>query len=87
MAVDGMESAFVVEKELGELLAQVKLDEFLAMASQVMEIYEMFDEAVAAGLEYGQGYQDGFWAGRKLNAKYQLAKIESIVEKSSVCLE
>jgi hypothetical protein len=80
---DGAESTFAVKEELDKLLTQVKFDDFLAKASQVMEIYEMFDKATAVSSEYGQGYQEGFWAGRKLDAKYQLAKVESIMEKSS----
>jgi hypothetical protein len=87
MTRDVSESALVIEKELDRLLTQVELDNFLARVSQVMEIYEMFDNAAAAGLEYGQGYQDGFWAGRELDAKYQLAKVEIFLEKSKAYSE
>jgi len=41
----------------------------------------MFDRAVERGIDYGQGYQDGFWAGRELDAKYQRARLESMVER------
>jgi hypothetical protein len=82
VTIDGAELASVLEKELDKLLANLKFEDFLARASQVMEIYEMFDKAAAASSEYGQGYQDGFWAGRALDTKYQLAKVEAIVEKS-----
>ena len=82
-----MESLFVIEKELDELLAQGELDDFLARASQVMEIYEMFDKAATVNSEYSQGYQDGFWAGRALDTKYQLAKVEAIVERSLDCFK
>jgi len=87
VTIDGIESAFAVEEKLKHLLAQIKFEGFLSMASQVMEIYEMFDKAAAISLEYCKGYKDGFWAGRELDAKYQLAKIESMVEKSSACFE
>jgi len=79
-----MESAFEIHEELDRVSNQLQLEDYLAMASQVMEIYEMFDKASAVSSDYGQGYQDGFWAGRKLDAKYQLAKMESITEKISV---
>ena len=84
MTRDGMESTFEIHEELGRVSNQLQLEEYLSMASQVMEIYEMFDKAGVIGSDYGQGYQDGFWAGRKLDAKYQLAKMESIKEKISV---
>lgn len=87
MTRDEIESASAIEEKLKELLAQVKCESFLAMASQVMEIYEMFDKAAAVSLEYGKGFQDGFWASRELDSKYQLAKVESLVEKSSAYFE
>lgn len=87
MVRDGVESTFAVEEKLKQLSAQIEFEGFLTMASQVMEIYEMFDKAAAVSPEYCKGYQDGFWAGRELDAKCQLAKIESIVEKSSAYLE
>lgn len=87
MTRDGMESVFTIERELATLLTQVKIDDYLAMVSKAMEIYEMFDEAVAINSEYGRGYQDGFWAACELDAKYQLAKVESIMEKSSAYFE
>jgi len=79
-----MELNTAINEELDWVLAQVELDDYLAMASQVMEIYEMFDKADAVGPDYGQGYRDGFWAARKLDAKYQLAKMESVKAKISV---
>ena len=87
MTRDVRELASIVEKELDSFLTQVEVDNFIARASQVMEIYELFDNAAAAGLEYGQGYQDGFWAGRRLDAKYQLAKVEIFLEKSKAYSE
>jgi len=80
---DGIEPAFVVEEKLNKLIDQVRFEDFLARASQTMEIYDMFDRATAVSPEYGQGYEDGFWAARKLDAKYQLVKMESIMEQSS----
>ena len=82
MIRDGMESVFIIERGLDKLLTQVKIDDYLSMASKAMEIYEMFDEAVAINSDYGQGYQDGFWAAYELDAKYQLAKMESLIGKS-----
>ena len=87
MTRDVRELASIVEKELDNFLTQVEVDNFIARASQVMEIYELFDNAAAAGMEYGQGYQDGFWAGRRLDAKYQLAKVEIFLEKSKAYSE
>jgi hypothetical protein len=81
---EAMESALAVLDELDQVMTQVELEDYLSMASQTMEIYEMFDKASAVGSDYGKGYQDGFWAGRKLDAKYQLAKMESIKEKISI---
>ena len=79
-----LEPAYDIHKELDQVLTQVEMEDYLAMASQTMEIYEMFDKAGAVGSSYGQGFQDGFWAGRKLDAKYQLAKMESIKEKLTI---
>lgn len=84
MTRDRIESTDAIHEELDQVLTQVELEDYLAMASQVMEIYEMFDKAGAVGPDYGQGYRDGFWAARKLDAKYQLAKMESVKEKISV---
>jgi len=81
---EAMESALEIHEELDRVMTQVELEDYLSMASQTMEIYEMFDKAGAVGSDYGQGYQDGFWAGRKLDAKYQLAKMESIKGKISI---
>ena len=79
-----MESTIAIHEELDRVLTQVDLEDYLSMASQAMEIYEMFDKADAIGSDYGQGYQDGFWARHELDAKYQLAKMESIQEKLSI---
>ena len=82
-----MESTSAIHEELDRILTQLELEDYLSMASQTMEIYEMFDKAGAIDSNYGQGYQDGFWAGRQLDAKYQLAKMESIKEKNLDFLE
>lgn len=84
MIRDGMESTVAIDEELDRVVTQVELEDYLSMASQVMEIYEMFDKAGDIGSDYGQGFRDGFWAGRKLDAKYQLAKMESVKEKISI---
>ena len=81
MTGNGMKSNFAIQEELNRISAQVEFEDFLSKASQVMEIYELFDSAAAKGLDYARGYADGFWAGRELDAKYQLARIESVVEK------
>ena len=84
MAIDGMEPTDAIQNELDQFLTQLELEDYLSIASQTMEIYEMFDRATAIDANYGQGYQDGFWAGRQLDAKYQLAKMKSINEKISL---
>ena len=83
MTSNGMTSNYAMHEDLERVLTQVQLEDFLSNASQTMEIYEMFDRAIAEGTDYGQGYRDGFWAARELDAKYQLAKLESIAEKTS----
>ena len=80
MTDNKMISNHTAYEALEKMLTQLGLEDFLAHASQVMETYEMFDRAVERGTDYGQGYQDGFWAGRELDAKYQWAKLESITE-------
>lgn len=80
MTDDRMISNHTTHEALEKVLNQLGFEDFLSNASQVMEIYEMFDRAVANGTDYGQGYQDGFWAGRELDAKYQRVKLESITE-------
>jgi len=84
MIKDGVESTFDIHEALERIFAQLETENYLSMASQTMEIYEMFDKASSVGSNYGRGYQDGFWAGRQLDAKYQLAKMESIKDKISV---
>jgi hypothetical protein len=83
MTDDRMVSNNATHETLEMMLTQLGFEDFLANASQVMEIYEIFDQAVARGVDYGQGYQDGFWAARELDAKYQRAKLESITEMIS----
>jgi len=84
MTKDGMESTFTIHEELDRISTQLELENYLSMASQTMEIHEMFDKAGAIGSNYGQGYQDRLWAGRQLDTKYQLTKMESIKEKTSI---
>jgi len=84
MLKEEMESTFAIHEELERIVAQLETENYLSMASQTMEIYEMFDKASAIGSNYGRGYQDGFWAGRQLDAKYQMAKMESIKDKISI---
>jgi len=81
MTNDGMKSSVAIQEEFDRISAQVEFEDFLAMASQVMKIYEMFDRAIAQGSDYARGYESGFWAGRELDAKYQLGRMESITEK------
>lgn len=83
MADDRMISNHTAYEALEKVLTQLGFEDFLSNASQTMEIYEMFDRAVAKGIDYGQGYKDGFWASRELDAKYQRAKMESITEMIS----
>ena len=84
MTKRGLEPTCDIHEELEQVVTQVEMEDYLAMASQTMEIYEMFDKAGAVGSDYGQGFQDGFWAARKLDAKYQLAKMESLKEKLTI---
>jgi hypothetical protein len=84
---DGREPGFTILDELDDMLIQLEFEETISRASQVMEIYEMFDKAAAVNSEYGQGYKDGFWSGLRLDAKYQLAKVRSVMEKTSVYLD
>ena len=74
-------AAPVRRDELERIAAEVGFEDFLSMASEVMETHEMFDHASTKGSEYAQGYRDGFWAGRELDCKYRLARIESVTEK------
>ena len=83
MTDDRMISNHNAHETLERVLTQLGFEDFLSNASQTMEIYEMFDRAITRGIDYGQGYQDGFWAGRELDAKYQRAKLESITEMMS----
>ena len=83
---DGMKSIREMSEQLNWIKTQIELEDCLSRASQAMEIYERFDKAYARGKEYALGYQEGFWAGRELDAKYQLARIESIAEKQDTLL-
>jgi len=59
------------QQELGRLNAQIELEWQMSLASERMEIYELFEQAERHGSGYGQGFQDGFWAGRQLYQKYK----------------
>lgn len=83
MIDDRMTSNNATNDTLEKMLTQLGFEDFIANASQVMEIYEIFDQAVTKGADYSQGYQDGFWAARELDAKYQRAKLESVTEMIS----
>ena len=83
MTEDRIISNNTTHEEVEKVLIQLGFEDFLSNASQVMEIYEMFDRAADRGTNYEQGYQDGFWAGRELDTKYQQAKLESFTEMIS----
>lgn len=87
MTTEGTESIREVQERLDWIKTQIELEACLSKASQAMEIYEKFDEAHVKGEEYALGFKEGFWAGRELDAKYQLARIESIAEKQETLLE
>jgi len=53
-------------KELNKVNRELDIEFEIAMASEDMMIWELFDEAAKHGETYSQGYQDGFRAGREL---------------------
>ena len=81
MTINGIKAIRAIHEQLDWISTQMELEDCLSKASQAMEIYEMFDKAHTKGKDYATGYKEGFWAGRELDAKYQMAQIDSIVEK------
>jgi len=59
------------QKEIGRLNAQIELEYEMSLASEAMETSELFDQANNQGYDYGEGFQDGFLAGRRLYQKYK----------------
>jgi len=43
----------------------------MRMASEQMEMYELFDQVEHFGEEYRKGFQDGFHASKILHQKYK----------------
>jgi len=59
------------EQVLGRLNAETQLRHVMRMASEQMEMYELFDQVEHFGEEYRKGFQDGFHASKILHQKYK----------------
>ena len=68
------------DKETAKLDAELALGDDLAELSQYMEIREALDEATKHGFEYGHGFEDGFWQGREIMVKYDVARSQAITD-------
>ena len=59
------------EQIVGRLNAEIQLRHQMRMASEKMEMYELFDRASLQGSAYGEAFQDGFRASRVLLQRYK----------------
>ena len=74
------------QKELERLNLELALEFEMSWASERMEICELFEKAEQEGDDYGNGYADGFWAGRELQLKYMLSNTEVNEDKHNELL-
>jgi len=58
------------EQIVGRLNAEIQLRHEMRLASEKMEMYELFDQAILQGSDYSEGFEAGFRASRILYEKY-----------------
>ena len=56
---------------LGRLNAETQLRHVMRLASERMEMYELFDRVEGLGDDYRRGFQEGFYASKILHQKYK----------------
>lgn len=59
------------ERIAGRLNAEIQLRYQMSLASEKMEMYELFEQASVLGENYAGGFRDGLQAGRLLSQKYK----------------
>ena len=79
-------SCKLYQQELERLNLELALEFEMSWASERMEICELFEKAEQEGNDYGNGYADGFWAGRELLLKYMLSNTEVNEDKHNELL-
>ena len=79
MATRKCDSRF--KADLKRINAEMAFEDELALASEQMEAYELFDQADQCGDIYSKGYREGFWAGRGLQRKLDVARTDSLNQK------
>jgi len=70
-----------LKAELERIGREIEFEDFLANASQQMEILELIDGAYLRGEAYGNGFREGFIKARVLKNKYDQARLENIKQK------
>lgn len=64
------------ERIAGRLNAEIQLRYQMSLASEKMEMYELFEQAASLGENYARGFQEGFQAGRLLHQRYKYSSCE-----------
>ena len=67
--------------ELDQIWAEIEYEDELSELSEQMEAQEIIDRAYLRSDLFGEGFYDGFFAGRQLFLKYEIARIKSIRQK------
>jgi len=70
-----------LKRELDNINTAIILENQIALACEVMEMYDLFEKARERGEEYLMAYQDGFFANQALQMKYEEDRRESIRQK------
>jgi len=59
------------DQVLGRLNAETQLRHVMRIASERMEMFDLFDQVESFGEDYRKGFQDGFYASKILHQKYK----------------
>jgi hypothetical protein len=69
------------KREVDQLRADIKIEDFLSYVSEEFEALELCKAARLRGIEFGEGFLEGFFAGQELRIKYDAAREQSINQK------
>ena len=67
--------------ELDQLRTDIRIEDFLSIVSEKFETFELCEAARLRGIEFGDGFLEGFIAGQELRIKYDTAREQSINQK------
>ena len=69
------------KREVDQLREDIKIEDFLSNVNEKFEALELCEAARLRGIEFGEGFLEGFVAGQELRIKYDTAREQSINQK------